>query len=394
MRDGNVPWLPRERDDPSVIRDLTYDEARLALPVKLGAVEPDVLPAWVAEMDFAPPDAVADALEAAVAARQFGYPGYSHGIDLAVAYSGFAARHYGQSELRVLPVVDVTAGLRFALDVLSERAPVIVPMPAYGPHHTLAQITGRERVDLTVNPDASRAELDLDQLDHLFRSGARTLLLTQPHNPWGRVFTRPELEAVRDLVVRYGARVLSDEVHAPLTLPGATHVPYLALDGTSDHAVAVVSSSKAFNIAGLRCAQIVTTDDTTLRRLIDAPVALNDSWSTLGAVATIAAYTSCDDWLAAVVSRLDAQRRLLRELLAAELPKARMRPLEGTYLAWIDLREYGHERPATVALERGRVRVSGGHEFQPGLPGHIRLNIATSAERLTEIVRRLATAVA
>ena len=379
---------------PAVIRDLTDDEARLALPVKWGSVEPDVLPAWVAEMDFAPPDAVTDALAAAVGGRQFGYPGYSHGIDIAVAYAGFASRHYGQSDLRVLPVVDVTAGLRFALDVLSERAPVIVPMPAYGPHHALAQITGRERVDLTISPDAPRAEVDLDQLDHLFRSGARTLLLTQPHNPWGRVFTRQELEAIRDLVVRYGARVLSDEVHAPLTLPGATHVPYLSLEGTSDHAIAVVSSSKAFNIAGLRCAQIVTTDDTVLRRLIDAPVALNDSWSTLGAVATIAAYTNCDDWLAAVVARLDAQRRLLGELLAAELPKARMRPLEGTYLAWIDLREYRHDDPAMVALERGRVRVAGGHEFQVGLPGHIRLNIATSAERLTEIVRRLATAVA
>ena len=93
-----------------------------------------------------------------------------------------------------------------------------------------------------------------------------------------------------------------------------------------------------------------------------------------------------------MVARLDAQRRLLGELLAAELPKARMRPLEGTYLAWIDLRAYGHDDPAAVALARGRVQVSPGQEFQPDLPGHIRLNIATSPERLTEIVRRLARA--
>ena len=377
-----------------MIRDLTDDEARLALPVKWGSVDADVLPAWVAEMDYAPPGPVIDALRQAVDANQLGYPGYSHGIDLAIAYAGFATRHYGQDDLRVLPVVDVTAGLRFALDVLCDPGPLIVPMPAYGPHHALAQITGRERVDLAIDPDAPRAEIDLDRLGHLLRSGARTLLLTQPHNPWGRVFTRSELEGVRDVVGRHGGRVLSDEVHAPLTLPGATHVPYLSLDGTSDHAIAVVSASKAFNMAGLRCAQIITTNDHTLRRLIDAPVALNDSWATLGAVASIAAYTYCDDWLDAVVARLAAQRALLSELLVSELPKARMRPLEGTYLAWIDLREYGHEYPDQLALERSRLRVSGGNEFEPGLPGHIRLNIATSPERLTEIVRRLAAAVA
>jgi cystathionine beta-lyase len=377
-----------------VIRDLTDDEARAALPTKWGSVDSDVLPAWVAEMDFAPPEPVISALRDAIAAGQLGYPGYALGFDLAMAYGGFASRHYGQAHLRVLPVGDVTAGLRFALDVLSEPGPLVVPMPAYGPHHDLAQITGRQRADLTLDPDAPHAELDLDHLDHLFRAGARTLLLTQPHNPWGRVFTREELEGVRDVVCRHRARVLSDEVHAPLTLPGATHVSYLALDGTSDHAVAFVSASKAFNMAGLRCAQIVTTDDATLQRLIDAPVALNDSWSTMGAVASIAAYTECDAWLAALVTRLDAQRTLLAGLLAEHLPAAGMRPLEGTYLAWIDLRAYGHDDPAEPALERGRVRVAGGNEFQPGLPGHIRLNIATSAERLTEIVRRLAAAMA
>src|SRR5262249_54805562 len=160
---------------------------------------------------------------------------------------------------------------------------------------------------------------------------------TQPHNPWGRVFTRAELEGVRDVVARHGARVIADEVHAPLTLPGASHVPYLTIEGTSEHAVALVSASKAFNIAGLRCAQIVTTDAATMQRLLGVPNALNDSWSTLAAIASIAAYTECDDWLEALIARLDGQRTLLAHLLGELLPDARMRPLEGTYLAWIDL---------------------------------------------------------
>ncbi|MGA8846687.1 MAG: aminotransferase class I/II-fold pyridoxal phosphate-dependent enzyme, partial [Nocardioides sp.] len=112
----------------------------------------------------------------------------------------------------------------------------------------------------------------------------------------------------------------------------------------------------------------------------------------LGAEASIAAYTECDAWLAALVERLSAQRDLLGDLLAAHLPRARMRPLEATYLAWIDLRAYGHTDPAALALERQRVQVAAGHDYHPGLPGHVRLNIATSTARLTEIVERLARA--
>ena len=222
------------------------------------------------------------------------------------------------------------------------------------------------------------------------RPGARTLLLTQPHNPWGRVFTRDELEGVRDVVLRHGARVVSDEIHAPLVLPGAEHVPYLSLEGTHDHAVAIVAASKAFNTAGLRCAQLVVPDADARARLNAEPLARNDSWSPLGALAAVTAYREGDPWLASLVERLADQRTLLGELLGEHLPLVRMRPLEATYLAWLDARAYGHDDPAAVARSDGRVRVAPGHDYAPGLDGHVRLNIATSPERLTEIVRRLA----
>jgi cystathionine beta-lyase len=287
--------------------------------------------------------------------------------------------------------------VRLALDVLSDPGPMVMPVPAYSPQLDIAAITGRERRDLVVDPDDDRAGIDLDRLDRLFTEGARTLLLTQPHNPWGRVFGRAELEGIRDVVAAHGARVISDEIHAPLVLPGAEHVPYLSLPGTADHAVAVVAASKAFNTAGLKCAQLVTGDDATRDRLFSVPMARNDSWSTLGVVAAVAAYTRGDPWLAALRARLGRQRTLLAELLAEHLPLARMRPLEATYLAWIDLRAYAPEGrddwdPAAVILEKGRIKVSPGHDYHPGTGGHVRLNIATSPERLTEIVRRTATA--
>ena len=376
-----------------MIHDFTDDEARRALRLKWGLAAADEIPAWVAEMDYRPAEPITEALTAAVADGVVGYPPLDVDGDLARAYAGFAERQYGQrvDPAQVLPVVDVTAGMRLVVDVLSEQAPVVLPVPAYPPQLDIPEITGRRRVDLLLDPDDERAGLDLDQLDRLLDDGARTLLLTQPHNPWGRVFSRAELEAVRDVVVRHGARVVSDEIHAPLVLPGAEHVSYLDVEGTADHAVALVSASKAFNVPGLRCAQVVTADPATRDRLLAAPDARNDSWSSLGVVASVAAYAEGDAWLAALVRRLDEQRTMLRRLLAEHLPGARMRPLEATYLAWLDLRAYGHDQPAQVMRERGRVWLEEGARYHPGLTGHARLNIATSPDRLAQIVRRMAT---
>lgn len=364
------------------------------MPEKWGSVDPDVLPAWVAEMDYALAPPVAEALRQAVADGVTGYPALDHDLSLGEAYAGFAARQFGHEvdPEQVLPTVDVTAGVRVALDVLSDPGPVVLPTPAYHPQFGVVPITGRELWELPLDPDAGSAALDLDRLDALFARGARTLLLTAPHNPLGHVPTRTELEGLRDVVVRHGARVVSDEIHAPLVLAGATHVPYLSVEGTGDHAVAVLAASKAFNTPGLRCAQIVTADPATRDRLRDQPVARNDSWSSLGQVAAVAAYRDGDAWLDALRERLAAQRALLGTLLAEELPAARMRPLSATYLAWLDLRAYGVDDPASLALAKGRVRLEPGHRYQHGLPGHVRLNIATSPERLTEIVRRLARA--
>lgn len=381
--------MPSAQRRPVV--DLTDAEARRSLVLKWGTVPDDVIPAWVAEMDYALDPVVQEALLRAVRDGMAGYPVDGYTPELAEAYAGFAARHYGSvvEPEWVTPVVDVTSGVRLALDVFSDDGPVVFLVPGYSPQLDIAAITGRKRVDVVVDPDAAKAEVDLDQLDALLAEGARTLLLTQPHNPWGRVFTRAELEGVRDLVTRHGARVVSDEIHAPLVLPGARHTSYLDLAGTHDHAVAVVAASKAFNTAGLRCAQLVVPDAGDRRVLADQPMSRNDSWSSLGVVAAVAAYTDGDPWLASLVERLDQIRTLLGELLAEHLPLVRMRPLEATYLAWLDARAHGHDDPAAVALERGRVKVGPGHDYAPGLAGHVRLNVATSPERLTEIVRRL-----
>ncbi len=215
------------------------------------------------------------------------------------------------------------AGIGLALDTLCDPGPVVVPTPAYMPFLDVAQTTGRERVDLPLDPDDEHATLDLDRLDALLAAGARTVLLSQPHNPWGRVFTRAELEGLRDVVLRHGARVISDEIHAPLVLDGAEHVPYLSVEGTADHAVTVLAASKAFNTAGLKCAQVVAPGRDDARALSQVPLVRNCGLSPLGAVAARAAYTEGDAWLDALRRRLSDQRDLFEQLLAAELPAAR-----------------------------------------------------------------------
>jgi cystathionine beta-lyase len=376
------------------IVDLTDEEARRALVLKWGTVPEDVIPAWVAEMDYHLDPVVHDALRRAVDDGVTGYPVFGSDDGLGAAYSGFARRHFGADVDPdwVLPTVDVTSGVRLLLTVLSDDAPVVFPTPGYPPQFAVPGLTGRTLVELRADPESETADIDLARLDALFAAGARTLLLTQPHNPWGRVFTRSELEGIRDVVVRHGARVVSDEIHAPLVLPGAEHVSYLSIEGTHDHAVGVVAASKAFNTAGLRCAQLVVPDPVARQRLRDLPMAANDSWSPLGVVAAVTAYEHGDPWLASLVARLDQQRTLLGELLAEHLPEVRSWPLQATYLAWLDVGAYGHADPAAVALERGRVKVGPGADFAPDLGEHVRLNIATSPERLTEIVRRLASA--
>jgi cystathionine beta-lyase len=374
----------------SLIRDLSDDEARAALPQKWGSVAPGVIPAYVAEMDFAPAPVVRDVLVDAVRRGVTGYPP-NDDLGLGAAFSAFAGRHWGWSPPEDATVVtgDVIGGIHLALDVLCPPGPVVVPLPCYPPFREVVAVAGRELVPVPTDPDAATAGLDLEGLEGAFAGGARTLVLCSPHNPLGRVWTRPELESVRDLTTRYGVRVVVDEIHAPLVLPGATFTPYLSVDPT---AVLVTSPSKAFNTPGLHAALVVVLDPAEQERLRTVPLPMNNLYSPLGMLAAVAAYTDGDPWVADLVDRLDQQRTLLGKLLAERLPQARMRPLEATYLPWIDLRAYGVDDLAGPALAQG-LRLAPGQSFQPGLPGHARLNLATSPERLTTIVDRLAASI-
>lgn len=380
-----------------MLRDFTDAEARAALPLKWGDTPEGTIPAWVAEMDWHTAPAVTDAVAAAL---QRGVTGYAPFDDAGVgaAYAGFARRQWGWEvppEASV-PVPAVVPGLRLVLESLCPPGPVVVPLPCYPPFRDVVALAGREAVHVETDPDDPEAALDLAAVERAFAAGARTLLLCSPHNPLGRVARREELEALRDLASHHGARVVADEVHAPLTLPdGPAFTPYLAVD---PRGIAVTSTTKSFNAPGLPCAQVVALDPEDRAVLQALPIVQTHGWSPLGAVASVAAWSHGDAWLAAVRGRVVGNRDLLGTLLAAHLPLARTRRLEATYLAWLDLRAYaapdGRGPDPVARAEAGGVRLGPGEDYHPGLPGHARLNLATSPARLTELVGRLGAALA
>src|SRR3982750_4354278 len=213
--------------------DLPDDDLRRRGTLKWAAAADGERPAWGAETDFEPCPAVLDAVQAAVARGGLGYPPPDDVTGLPQATAAFLARRFGWAvdPGDVQLCGDVMSGVQLALAALTEDAPVVVPTPTYPPLLDVVPLAGRKPVPVPALVDGGRAALDLDGIDAALRDGARTVLLANPHNPLGRVYSRAELEALRDVVLRNGARVVVDEIHAPLVLPGATHLPYAALRG-------------------------------------------------------------------------------------------------------------------------------------------------------------------
>jgi cysteine-S-conjugate beta-lyase len=221
------------------------------------------------------------------------------------------------------------------------------------------------------------------------------LVLASPHNPTGHVSTLGELAAIAERCAEHGAWVLADEIHAPLTLPGATFTAWLEVsDAAREIGVSLTSASKAFNVAGLKSALVVTASEHS-RDLVTGLGAQHDHSGLLGAIAAEAAFRDGDPWLDAVLQQLDANRAWLASELPARLPEIGWRPPQATYLAWLDCSGLGlGDESAEVFLRRGRVALSRGLDYGPEGAAHIRLNFATSPEHLNETLTRMRAALA
>ena len=379
--------------------DVSLARLRERRTVKWSLHGPDVLAAWVAEMDFDVAPAVKAALLDAVDREDFGYV-EADTSELTAACVGFLSAVHGWdvSPRRVFLVADVLAGITGALDLfVPPGAPVVLPTPAYPPLFDVVELSGRPVAPVAMEDTDEGWALDLDGIDAALAAGARAVLLTSPHNPTGRVFTAGELVALAAVVDRHDARVVADEVHGPLTYPGHPFVPYASVgEAAAAHAVTVTSASKAWNLAGLKCAQVVATNHEDAARWRQIPLFAVPGPTPLGLAASTAAYRDGGDdrgWRADLVAYLDANRRRLVELVEAELPGVRLHRPEGTYLAWLDATALGLDDPARFFLDEARVALSDGPAYggtgageRAAYAGHLRLNFATSAALLDRIV--------
>jgi cystathionine beta-lyase len=376
---------------------LRLDDLRRRRSEKWRRYSSDVLPLWVAEMDFPLAEPIRTALEEMVARGDTGYPTR---MGLPEAFAGFARERF-ELEVdpgRVWPVLDIMRGVFLALQLFTEPGDgVVIDPPVYPPFFETIRFAGRRVVEAPLATDGSGGwGLDLEAVERAFAAGARAWLMCSPHNPVGRVWTRGELEAAAALAERFDVRMIVDEVHAPLTYEAATFVPFASIDGPSAReAVTLASASKAWNLAGLKCALAVSSSETVARAFRGLPDEVRIEPSILGIAANEVAYREGRPWLDDTRSYLRENRERLGELLAARLPAIRWRAPEATFLAWLDCSALGlGEDPAATFLERGRVALTSGPSFGSQGRGHARINFATSTAILEVGLDRMAAAVA
>jgi cysteine-S-conjugate beta-lyase len=359
---------------------------------KWGAFPSDVLPLWVAEMDFPLSPAIAAALHDAIDRSDTGYrwPG-----DLPVALSEFWQRRFGWAPEpeRVVVLGDVLVAMAETIRRMTHGAVVITP-PAYPPFfRVVTDVVGRELVQVPLTAEG----LDMDGLERAFtRPDVTCFLLGNPHNPTGHVWMRAQLEQIALMARRHGVTVISDEIWAPLTMPGVEVTPYLSLDEElTGPDIALVSASKAFNLAGLKCAEVIGGSAQTAKALTSSiPAEVTYSAGHLGVIATIAAFRDDDTWLDSTREAIAANARLLHDLLREQLPAIEYVIPEATYLAWLDCRGLGlGDDPSAVFLERGRVALNPGLNFGTEGAGFARLNLATAPVNIEVAVARMRRAV-
>jgi cystathionine beta-lyase len=382
------------RDDGGMIEDLPVPpltELRARQSAKWRTYPSDVLPLTVAEMDFALAPPITAALQQAVARSDTGYALATP--DLGKALAGFAGRRWGWDldPAAVTSVTDVGVGVVELLRVLTRPGDrVVISPPVYPPFFHWVPEAGTELVEVPLTTDY---RLDLPALDRVFATQPAVYVLCHPQNPVGRVHSPEELADLAIIAKRHGVIVLSDEIHAPLVLPGAEFTSLLSVPGGADVAISLMSASKAWNLAGLKCAALITGSPALAD--VVGRLAPDIRWRTghFGVLAAVAAFTEGEPWLDRLLSTLEARRTSLGELLATHLPAVRWRPPSATYLAWLDCSALGPGDSARdLFLAKGKVALEPGSRFGAPGDGFARLNFGTSAEILEQAVAGMASA--
>jgi cystathionine beta-lyase len=354
----------------------------------------DVLPLFVAEMDYPLAPVIAETLAERIRLSDTGY--VASPLPVGEAFAGFAKRRWDWAidPRSVRTTTDVSVCIVESLRrAINPGDGVIINPPVYPPFFHLVPEAGGIVVEVPLLDDGVTYSLDLDGIEAALEAGARAILLCNPHNPLGLVHSASSLAVLAELAARYDATVVSDEIHAPLTHSTANFTPFLSVsDSAREHGIAVTSASKAFNLAGVKCAIMVACSDRSLALLDGMSVEVGWRTSILGLHGSIAAFTSGDDWLDATIVALESSNVLLGQVLQEQLPGVGFRPPDATFLAWLDFRRLDWGDDPSIRALAARVALNPGPEFGRQGRGFTRLNFACSPDVLAEAVNRLALA--
>jgi cysteine-S-conjugate beta-lyase len=367
---------------------------------KWNSYGPEIIPAFVAEMDFSVADPIQQAILRSVDKGAYGYPQHNGAkAEQAVAeafVTRMQARFGWKTESSLVQVIaDLVQGTFAPILAFSEPGDgVILQVPSYPPFREAIISTQRELIALPMRDDGSRYVFDVAELEGRIDAKTRILILCNPQNPTGRVFERGELAALAQLAIEHDLIVISDEIHSDLVFDGRRHIPFGSLgEDIAARTITITSATKSFNIPGLRCGVMHFGTQELRRRFAKRiPSRLLGGGNALGIDATVAAWTQSDAWLDAVLAHLAAARDRVVATLRSELPIIGCHPPEGTYLAWIDFGRLGLSTTAFRFFhDEARIALSPGENFDPACPQFGRLNFATSMPVLDQILERLVT---
>lgn len=354
----------------------------------------DVIPMWVADMDFAAPEAVTEAIRRRAEHPIFGYTHRSDGyyrsvIDWTERHSGWTMR---PEWLDFVP--GVVAGIVFALRAFTDEGDgIVIQPPVYHPFARQTRLNNRRIIDNPLRQNAEgRFEIDFEDLDRKL-SGAKVFLMSNPHNPSGRVYTREELLRIGELCLKHGVLILADEIHSDLIYRPHSHVHIASLsDELARRTVTFLAPSKTFNLAGLSTSVVVTPDEALRRRLKAEFDKLHaDQGNIFGSVALEAAYTHGDEWVERLIGYLDGNIRYVLDFLGRHIPAVKCLHPEGTYLMWLDFRSWPmtHEQIYRFLIDKAGLGLNEGSMFGEQGRGWMRMNIATQRSVVERAMEQL-----
>jgi cystathionine beta-lyase len=360
----------------------------------------DVLPLPVAEMDFPVAEPIKAILAEMVAHSDLGYLGPIP--ELGLGFKKFAAERWNWNvdEKQVHAATDVGVAVVEILRVFTQPGDsILISSPVYHNFYTWINETKLTLVDAPFERTGDEATnpwvINWGSIEKAYVSGIKVHLLCSPHNPLGFIYTKQDLLKIVALAKKHNVLIISDEIHAPLTFPGETFVPMLSLGADAESvSVTVTAASKGWNIAGLKCAIIISQNAEMNSKLANLAPAMHYRASLLGGFATAVAFAEGTLWLDTVIAQLDHNRHLIKKLLAEKLPTVRYHIPQNSYLAWLDVEslQLGVD-PSVTLIEKGRVAFNPGHAFGKQCDQYVRLNFATSPEIITEAIDRIARAV-